>query len=77
MFHNRVLRRIFGPKMDKVVGRWRRWHNEKLHKLHTSPNITRVIKSRRVRWNRQVAQTREKRNAYKIMFRKPEGKRPL
>jgi hypothetical protein len=49
MFENRVLRRIFGPKREEVAGGWKRLHNEELHNLYTSPNIIRVIKSRRVR----------------------------
>jgi hypothetical protein len=47
---NRVLRRIFGPKREEVAGDWRRLHNEELHNLYASPNIIRVIKSRRMRW---------------------------
>jgi hypothetical protein len=47
---NRVLRRIFGPKREEVAGGWRRLHNEELYNLYTSPNIIRVIKSRRMRW---------------------------
>jgi hypothetical protein len=50
VFENEVLRRIFGPKMEKVVGGWRRLHSEKLHNLCTSQNIISVIKSRRIRW---------------------------
>jgi hypothetical protein len=49
-FENRVLRRIFGPKRDKATGEWRRLHNEELNGLYSSPNIIRVIKSRRMRW---------------------------
>jgi hypothetical protein len=49
VFENRVLRRIVGPKSKKVVGGWRRWHNE-LHNLYISTNIIRVVKSRRMRW---------------------------
>ena len=49
MFENRVLRRIFGPRRDDVTGEWRRLHNEELSVLYSSPNIMRVIKSRRMR----------------------------
>ena len=50
MFENRVLRRIFGPKRDEVTGEWRKVHNEELNDLYCSPNIVRMIKSRRMRW---------------------------
>jgi len=50
VFENIVLRRIFGPRRDEVKGEWRRWHNEELNVLYSSPNIVRVIKSRRIRW---------------------------
>jgi len=49
VFENMVLRRIFGPRRDEVTGEWRRWHNEELNDLYSSPNIVRVIKSRRMR----------------------------
>jgi hypothetical protein len=55
VFENRVLRRIFGPKRDEVTGEWRRLHNEELHALYSSPNIIRVIKSRRLKWAGHVA----------------------
>jgi len=55
MFENMVLRRIFGRRRDKVTGEWRRLHNEELSDLYSSPNIVRVIKSRRMRWAGQVA----------------------
>ena len=48
VFENRVLRRIFGPKRDGVTGEWRKLHNEELNDLYSSPNIVRVIKSRRL-----------------------------
>ena len=50
VFENKVLRRIFGPRRDEVTGDWRRLHNEELNDLYFSPNIVRVIKSRRMRW---------------------------
>jgi hypothetical protein len=52
-----VLRRIFGPKRDEVTGDWRKLHNEELHNLYYSPNIIRMIKSKRMRWARHVART--------------------
>jgi hypothetical protein len=48
--NNRVLRKIFGPKRDEVTEDWRRLHNEELHNFYSSPNIIRMIKSRRMRW---------------------------
>jgi hypothetical protein len=50
VFENRVLRRIFGPKMDEVTGEWRKLLNKELHDLYSSPSIIRIIKSRRMRW---------------------------
>jgi len=55
VFENRVLRRIFGPKRDEVTGELRKLHNEGLNYLYSSPNIVRVIKSRRMRWAGHVA----------------------
>ena len=76
VFENRILRQIFGPKKDEN-GDWRRFHNEELHSLYCSPNIVRVIKSRRLRWAGHVARMQEGRSALKILTGKPTGKRPL
>jgi hypothetical protein len=77
VFENRVPRRIFGPRRDEVMGDWRKLHNEELHNLYSSPNIIGMIKSGRIRWVRHVTRMGEKRNAYRMLVVKPEGKRPL
>jgi hypothetical protein len=77
VFQKRVLRRIFEPKRDEVTGSWRKLHNEELHNLCSSPNIIRMIKSRMMIWAGHVARIGEKRNAYRILVGKLEGKRPL
>jgi hypothetical protein len=71
VFGNRVLKRIFGPKWDKVTGGWRRLHNEELRALYSSPSIIRIIKSRRMIWLGHVARMGEKRNAYRLLVGKP------
>jgi hypothetical protein len=73
LLDNMLLRRIFGPKRNEVIGGWRKLHNEDLHNLHFSPSIIRMIKSRRLRWARDVTRMGEKRNAYRILVGKPEG----
>jgi hypothetical protein len=60
-----------------MTGGWRKLHNEELHNLYSSPSIIRTIKSKRMRWAGYVAQMGVKRNAYRILVGKPEGKRPL
>jgi hypothetical protein len=60
-----------------VIGGWRKLHNEELHNLYCSPNIIRIIKSRRMRWAGHVARIKENGHAYTILVGKPEGKRPL
>jgi hypothetical protein len=77
VFENRVLRRVFGPKRVKATGEWRKLHNKELHDLYSSPSIIRIIKSWRMRWAGHVARMWEKRNAYRLLVGKPEGKRPL
>ena len=77
VFENRVLGRIFGSKRDGVTGEWRKLHNEELNDLYCSPNIVRVIKSRRMRWAGHVTRVKEGRGVHKVLVGKPEGKRTL
>jgi len=77
VFGNRFMRRVFGPKRDDVTGEWRKLHNEELNDLYCSPNIVRVIKSRRMRWSGHVARMGERRGVYRVLVGKLEGKRPL
>jgi hypothetical protein len=60
-----------------VTGEWRKLHNKELHEFYSSPSIIRIIKSRRMRWAGHVARMREKRNSYRLLVEKPEGKRQL
>jgi hypothetical protein len=75
VFENRVLRKIFGPKREED-GSWRKLHNDELHSLYSTPNIVRVIKSRKMRWSGHVARIGEGRGAYRVLVGRPEGKRP-
>jgi hypothetical protein len=59
VFENRVLRKVFGPKMDEVTGEWKKLHNEALNNVYSSPSIVRVVKSRRMRWAGHVARMGE------------------
>jgi hypothetical protein len=77
VFENMVLRRIFGPRRDEVTGEWRRLHNEELNDLYPSPNIVRVIKSKRMRWAEHVVRMSEERGVDRFLVGKPEGKGPL
>jgi hypothetical protein len=76
VFENRVFRRIFGPNWEED-GSWRKLHNGELHSLYSSPNIVRVIKSRRMRWVGHVAHMEEGRGVYRVLVGRPKGKRPL
>ena len=76
VFENRILRQIFGPKRD-VNEEWRRLHNEELHNLYRSPNIVRVIRSRRLRWVGHIARMEEVRSTFKILTGKSTEMRPL
>jgi hypothetical protein len=76
VFKNRVLRRIFGPKREED-GPWRKFHNDALHNLYSSPNVVTVIKSRGMRWAGHVARIGEGRGVYRVLLVRPEGKRPL
>ena len=75
VFENRVLGRIFGPKRDGVTGELRKLHNEELNDLYCSPNIVRLIKSRRMRWAGHVARIWKRTGVYMVLVGKSEGKR--
>ena len=77
VFENKILRKIYGPKRDEMTGEWRRLHNEELHGLYDSPDVVKIMKSRRLRWAGHVARMGEKRRLYSTLVGKPEGKRPL
>jgi hypothetical protein len=77
VFGNRVLRRIFGNKRDEVKGVWRKLHNEELYDLYCSPNIVRVIKSRRMRWAGHVARMGERRSVYSVLVGNPRRRNHL
>ena len=72
-----MLRRTFGPTRGEVTVDWRELHNEEMNDLYSSPNIVRVIKSRRIRWAGYVARMGERRGVYRVLVEKCEGKRLL
>jgi hypothetical protein len=76
VYENRVLRRTFGPEREED-GSWRKLHNDAIHSLYSSPNIIRVIKSRRMRWAGHVTRMGEGRGIYRVLVGGPEDKRPL
>jgi len=67
VFENRMLRRIFWPNRDEVKREWRKLQNEELNDLYSSPNIVRVMKSRRMRWAGYVTRMGERRGVYRIL----------
>jgi len=67
---------VFGPKRDEVPREWRKVHNEELNDLYSSPNIVRVIKSRRMRWAGHVARRGQRIGVWRVLVGKHEGKRP-
>ena len=73
VFENRILRRVFGPKMVEN-GEWRMLHNEEIHSLYLSPNIVRVINFRKLGWAGYIARMEESRNGIKILTDKPIGR---
>jgi len=77
VFENWVFWRVFGPKRDKITGKWKKLHNEELSVLYSLPNIVRVVKLRRMRWAGHVARIVEGRGVYRVLVGKPEGERPL
>jgi hypothetical protein len=77
VFEDRVLRRKFGPKADEVRWEWRKLHNEVLNGLYCSPTIVREMESRRMRWMGHVARMGERKDAYRVLVGKSEGKKPI
>jgi hypothetical protein len=74
VFENIVLRRMFGLQKNEFVGGWITLHTEELHNSYSSPNIIRMVRSRRMKWAGHLERMRAKRIAYKILVRKPVGK---
>ena len=77
VFENRVMRRIFVPKRDEVTGECRKLRIEELNDLYCSSNICVVIKSRRMIWAGHAARMGARKGVYRVLVRKPEGKKPL
>jgi len=74
VFDNGALRKAFGPEREKVAGYQRKLHYEELHAVHSSPNIIRRLKSRRMSCERHVARMGKRRGACGILVGKSEGK---
>ena len=72
MFENKVLRKIFGAKKDKITEEWMKLLNAELHEIYSSSYIIRNLKSRRLRWTGHVAHMEQSRNSYRVLVGKPE-----
>jgi hypothetical protein len=77
VYENNVLRKISGPKRDKLTGEWRRLQNKKLYDPYSSPNMIQVTKSRRMKWAGHVVCMGDQTGTSRVLERKPEGERPL
>jgi hypothetical protein len=77
VFENRMLRRTFGPKRDEIIGGWRKLHNEEHHSLYCSPNVIRMIKSRKMKWAEHVARMGIRKMHIGFWWENPEGKTPV
>jgi hypothetical protein len=77
VFECRVMRRIFEPKRNALIGGWRKLHNDEIHKFYSSPNIIRAKKSWRVKWAGYLDSIGERRNSCKVSVGEPVGKRSL
>jgi hypothetical protein len=77
VFENRVLRKVFGPNRDEVTREWRKLHNEGLTNLYSSPNIMRVVKSRRMRWAGRVARMGEGGGVHRVLMEETRGKETI
>jgi hypothetical protein len=77
VFDNRMLRRIFGPKIEEVTGGWRELDKEENHHIYSAVDTAQMTVSRRMRWVGCVTYMREVRNAYRVFVRRPKGRRPL
>jgi hypothetical protein len=77
VLENRVLRRLFRSKRDKVTEEWRKLHNEELYNLHYSPKIVRVIKWRKINWAGYAARMGKRRGASTVLVGKHEGKKSV
>jgi hypothetical protein len=77
IFKQPIMKESFHEINNDIEIRGRKFHNEELRDLYSSPSIIRIIKSRKMRWAGLIARMREKRNVYRLLVGKPEGKRPL